>query len=219
MFLKSDSQICVYFLHLLFGRAIGWRQNDTVYKSPVNCTSAQSQKPCYCSSVWKQLHLEAGALPAAPFCFVTMLTRDCTAPERQNWAFVTPDNSRTSLLQPARVIRWGVDERYPILERWNGRSCLAAQHSGTGFVTEVPCCCNAACWGSAVPRAEAQPWRSSSQPRLLLCQTRNLSHCCYPLRLNSTSQLGGGSFFPPASFDCQTWLFGKLLRSYFFFCF
>lgn len=150
-----------------------------------------------------------------------MLTRDCTAPGRQNWVFVTPDNSRTSLLQPPRVIRWGADECYPISERWNGRPCLAAQHSGTGFVTEGPCFRNAACRGSTVPRAEAQPWRSSSRPRLLLCQTRNLSHCCPPSpsppRLNSTSQLGGGSFFPPASFDCQTRLFGKLLRSYFFF--
>lgn len=109
-----------------------------------------------------------------------MLTRDCTAPERQNWVFVTPDNSRTSLLQPPRVIRWGGNERYPISERWNGRPCLAAQHYGTGFVTEGPCFRNAACQGSAVPRAEAQPWRSSSRPRLLLCQTRNLSHCCPP---------------------------------------
>lgn len=156
---------------------------------------------CGNSSTWKQ---ESSLQPIFAFkACVTMLTWDCTAPERQNWAFVTPDNSRTSLLQPARVIRWGTDERYPILERWNGRSCLAPQHSGTGFVTEGPCCRNAACWGSAVPRVEAQPWRSSSQPQLLLCQTRNLSHCCYPLRLNSTSQLGGGSFFPPSSLTAK----------------
>lgn len=169
------------------------------FLTKVSLSVCSRQGPCCHFSVWKQLHLKAEELPATRLCLQSLC--DCAeaglhSPKKHSRVFVTPDNSRTSLLQPLRVIR--LPSAIPFRKRENGRPCLAAQRCRKGFVTEGPCSRNAACRGLTMPRAEAQPHCSSSGPRLLLCQTRNLSHCCRPLRLNSTSQLGGGSFFPPS---------------------
>lgn len=91
-----------------------------------------------------------------------------------------------------------------------GKGWRAAPHSRIGFVAEGQCSHNAA-WGLVLPCAEAlsSAFQLSASPAAL--PNQNLSHCAPVLTRRAVWVV----VVFPASLNCQTWLFGKLLRSNF----